>query len=374
MRSLLSRLLNQRTPDQGQPAVLEARLYGGHETLEVVGESHYQESLWRIVGGRTTEPVHYETHAVLVPDTRNQYDANAIEVRVEGALVGYLSRDDAAAYHPGVTKLMENNGRRLVALHAVIVGGGPRGAAIGNLGVFLDHDPTDFGLAPHHTGHGHLRTGLSEAIEAGRQSDSNHLSWYAQLAADDETAIGQIRSRLDAERLPVSRHFLFAELEHRLYRRRSRSHALEEFDAVCAEHHAEMTEIRPALIREFGAVPVVEMYRQAVIRCQKARLWREARDWAERGLAVYGDSPARPEAVEDLRKRLALANAKLNPAVEPKWARRETHGGSRSAQEVEVLVCGVCGRSFERPRTRGRKPSACPICRDAHRPSPSLDH
>jgi hypothetical protein len=32
-----------------------------------------------------------------------------------------------------------------------------------------------------------------------------------------------------------------------------------------------MSSIRPALIERFGVVPVVEMYRQAAIRCQKAR-------------------------------------------------------------------------------------------------------
>jgi HIRAN domain len=371
MRSLLNLLLNQRTPDATREGVVEATLYGGHETLEVVGESHYQESLWRIVGGHTAEPVHYETHAVLVPDPENEYDANAIEVRINGALVGYLSRDDAAAYRPGLMQLMEKDGQRLVALRGVIVGGGPRGAGIGNLGVFLDHDPVDFGLARHHTGHGHLRTGLSEAIEANREGDGYDLSWYAHLAADDETAIQQIRSKLNIERQSVSRHFLFSKLEHRLYRCRSRSSALDEFDAVCAEHHAEMVEIRPALLREFGAVPVVEMYRQAAIRCQKARLWREAGEWAERGIAVYGDSAARPEAVEDLRKRLALAAAKLNMATEPPRARRQTRGKPKTQLELEVLFCGVCGRSFERLRTRGRKPTTCPACRDQGHSQPS---
>ena len=29
----------------------------------------------------------------------------------------------------------------------------------------------------------------------------------------------------------------------------------------------------------------------------------------------------------------------------------------------EVLTCSSCGRSFERPRVRGRKPSLCPTSR-----------
>jgi predicted Zn-ribbon and HTH transcriptional regulator len=31
--------------------------------------------------------------------------------------------------------------------------------------------------------------------------------------------------------------------------------------------------------------------------------------------------------------------------------------------EVEVLICGSCGRLFERIRVRGRKPTHCPECR-----------
>ncbi|MGH2781026.1 MAG: hypothetical protein ACRDLA_06365 [Thermoleophilaceae bacterium] len=84
--------------------------------------------------------------------------------------------------------------------------------------------------------------------------------------------------------------------------------ALDEFDAVCAQHDAEMDRIRPALYDKFGAVPVIDMYRQAAIRCQKAHDWRQMRFWAERGLAVYGSEAARPEAVADLDKRLAYAD------------------------------------------------------------------
>jgi hypothetical protein len=57
------------------------------------------------------------------------------------------------------------------------------------------------------------------------------------------------------------------------------------------------------------------MYRQAAIRCQKARDWPMVRTWAERGLAVYGSEAARPEAVVDLQKRLAHANVKMLDAT-----------------------------------------------------------
>src|SRR5205823_252236 len=154
-----------------------------------------------------------ETYAVLVPDPSNPYDPNAIEVRIEGILVGYLSREDAAAYRAGLLRLMDASTNRLVALHAVIVGGGPRPDGIGYLGVFLDHDPADFGLAPHHTSNGHLRTGLSEAIETDLADDSYDLSWYRHLSADDAVAADQLRSLLESEHEPIDRHYMLCELE-----------------------------------------------------------------------------------------------------------------------------------------------------------------
>jgi hypothetical protein len=349
-----------------------ATVYPGDETLEVVGESHYQEALWQIVGGRNPDPVRHETYAVLVPDLSNGYDPNAVEVRINGILVGYLSREDAAAYRPGLLRLMETSADHHVALHAVIVGGGPRPDGIGYLGVFLDHDPADFGLAPSHTPNGHLRTGLSEAIATDLEDDSYDLSWYRQLSEDDATAIELLRSFLEAERDPIDRHYMLCELEHRLYRSRTAfPSALDEFDAACAQHHDEMVTIRPALLDKFGVIPVIEMYRQAVIRCQKARLWQAAREWAERGIVIYGEHAARPEVVEDLHKRIAYATAKIDTPQKPRprKPRSATVTTPNRLADVETLVCASCGESFERVRTRGRKPKTCPTCRDLTAPA-----
>jgi hypothetical protein len=45
--------------------------------------------------------------------------------------------------------------------------------------------------------------------------------------------------------------------------------------------------------------------------------------------------------------------------------RRSTVTVVASASKTETLVCTVCSASFERVRTRGRKPHACPACREA---------
>src|SRR4051812_36876385 len=115
MRGIFARLIGSSQP--AAPASLTAVLLGGDETLEVVGESHRQEELWQIVGGHREDYVRFDVHAVLVPDAANPHDPNAVEVRIEGVLVGYLSREDAAHYLPGVLRTMKANGGQFVALH-----------------------------------------------------------------------------------------------------------------------------------------------------------------------------------------------------------------------------------------------------------------
>jgi formylmethanofuran dehydrogenase subunit E len=126
-----------------------------------------------------------------------------------------------------------------------------------------------------------------------------------------------------------------------------------------------MDAIRAALSEKFGGVPIIEMYRQAAVRCQKARNWAGARTWAERGLAVYGSEAARPEAVADLQKRLAHADAKILGATASGSSR--PRGTSTTtpiqASEFEILTCSNCGEGFRRVRVRGRKPHRCPTCR-----------
>jgi hypothetical protein len=368
MPGLFSRLLGKTLAAPASRAQsVEVRLYSGNETLEVVGESYCQDALWHFVGGRSSDPVRAEIVAVLVPTSDNEYDPNAVEVRINNERVGYLSRSDAVAYRPGLLALMATE-KMLIGLHGVIVGGGPRSDGIGYLGVFLDHDPADFGLASHHVSMGRLRTGFSEAVATDLADDSYDLSWYHQLPANDATAITRLRALLKDERDPIDRHYMLCELEHRLYASRTAfASALDEFDAACSQHHEEMLTIRPALLAKFEVIPVVEMYRQAVIRCQKAKLWEAAREWAERGVELYRDQAARPEVVEDLHKRIAYATEKLEAATRPRpqRPRRSTVSVAASASKTETLVCTVCSASFERARTRGRKPHACSTCREA---------
>jgi hypothetical protein len=125
---------------------VEIALFGGTEDLEVVGESYYQENLWRLVGPRWPDDrVRHPIYAVLVAEDDNPHDANAVAVWVQRLKVGHLSRANARRYRPGLLSLQRRYGRP-VALNGVIAGGGIREDGPGRLGVFLCHDPTDFGL------------------------------------------------------------------------------------------------------------------------------------------------------------------------------------------------------------------------------------
>jgi len=327
-------------------------IYGGHETLEVVGESHYQRALWQIVGDEFTprDPVRYEVVALLVPEPDNPYDANAVRIVVDGLLVGYLSRSDAARYRPGVLQLMQGTGS-VVGLRGQVVGrGGDDG--LGLLGVFLDHDPADFGLPSSHVGA--LRTGFGEAAN----------SWWANLTGETLHDVTELRRMLKTESSALSRHYMWATLERLIYRSRDTfASAITEYDDVCEQHHAEMPTIRPALLDEFGGIPLLELYRQQAIRWKKAHEWNKAIEWAERGLVVYAADALRPEDVADLRERVGYAEAKLQPA--PRRTRSRQLRSRPPVAVDEVLVCAACGSTFTRVRTRGRKPRLCPTCHGA---------
>lgn len=374
----LDRLLNRAPQPDGTEHRAEpfhsVVILGGSETLEVVGESYRQDDLWQLAGGFSTDRVRCPITAVLVPEPENEHDQNAIKVLIEGRHVGYLSREDAAIYLPGLLLLMASH-QRPIALAGQIVGGGQRDDGLGMLGVFLDHNPADFGLRPRQTAHiGELRTGFSQALTTDLEDDTYDLSWYQQLSGARTPAdVVVLRKLLASETDPIDRHYMLAELGKCLYKSRDAfASALDEFDAVCVQHDTEMDSIRPALLHKFGSIPMIEMYRQAAIRCQKARDWPSMRSWTQRGLTAYGTDAARPEAVEDLHKRLAYADSKLTAGSTPRPPRpvaQTTSTTSATAEPVlETLVCSNCGAAFQRIRSRGRKPHRCPDCRDTAQP------
>lgn len=294
---------------------MNVQLYGGSQTLPVVGESYYADALTMLVEAMA-EPAHYQAERVRVPceaimvaETDNPYDDNAISLWVSGYKVGHLSREDAAAYRPGLLALREKHGLE-IALEGVIVG------TDGIYGVFLNCDPEDFGLmrdTEEFRGGSRLRTGLSEALGTDEADGSYDLGWMEGLPSDTAKRIPKLRKLLEEDPDPIDRHFMFTQLEIDLYSCRDLwETALDEYDAVAEQHHAELVDgMRAALLAKFGSIPLIDTYRQGCIRTQKASDWEGSLRWAERGLEMYGKDGARPEAIEDLEKRAAKAREKL---------------------------------------------------------------
>jgi hypothetical protein len=341
----------------------------GHDELEVVGESHYQHAL-RDVVGRETGRVRHEAVALLVAEQGNPSDSNAVSVWIARHKVGYLARDDAAAVRPGLVRKIVATGQA-VALEATIVGGGVRAdGQEGLLGVWLAWDPADFGLGARMTPvePPPLRTGLSTAMVSDLADDSYDLAWQRRLPEDGPKRLKVLRSLLDTEQAPLSRHYIYCQLESDLYAYRDTfPAALDEYDDVTVRHDAEMDAIRPVLMSKFGSIPLLETYRQASIRHAKGgadlerALW-----WAKRGLELYGDDAHEDDWTRDLDKRVAVLHARIdNRRTTDK---RSTHVPAQvrvTADVEEVLVCQSCAQTFTRLRTRGRKPLTCPSCRSA---------
>jgi hypothetical protein len=98
----------------------------GDDLVRVVGTSHYQDALLELSGRQGDEEIRVEKIAVFVPEPDNPHDPNAVAVKIEDRLVGYLSRDENTRWLDVVTG-------NEVGAEAMIAG---RGGTTG-LGVFL---------------------------------------------------------------------------------------------------------------------------------------------------------------------------------------------------------------------------------------------
>ena len=102
--------------------------------VAVVGESYRQSTLKALAGPQRMAGDEVIFTAALVPDPANVHDPNAVQVHIhKGSQVGFLSREDAAAYS-ATTQLLV--GAKAVGLCRARVIGGTAGKP--SLGVQLD--------------------------------------------------------------------------------------------------------------------------------------------------------------------------------------------------------------------------------------------
>lgn len=110
--------------------------------FEVVGESNYQPALRKIAGDHGAESVAMDCIATLVPDDANAYDKSAVQVSVNGEVVGYLSRDDARSFRRRLGR-KGLTGQATTCAAKVVGGGTKRGGERLMYGIQLDMKPFD---------------------------------------------------------------------------------------------------------------------------------------------------------------------------------------------------------------------------------------
>ena len=130
---ILSKFFRGRRETQ-EPLVLAGP---GKFAIDVVGESHYQEELETICGGRTEDGANEVVDAFLFLDDDNPYDRQAVAVVIHGKVVGYFPRETARSYR----KQLQQSGLGLqdAVCKAKVVGGWDRGRDDrGHFGVKVD--------------------------------------------------------------------------------------------------------------------------------------------------------------------------------------------------------------------------------------------
>lgn len=107
------------TPDVGLDLVAGA---GG---IKAVGESQYRTVLVKATGGQRREGVKMYLTATLVREPKNPYDPNAVSVRIDDKVIGYLARAKGLAYKPVLDRIAAAG--RVAYCSAQVYGGWDRG-------------------------------------------------------------------------------------------------------------------------------------------------------------------------------------------------------------------------------------------------------
>lgn len=151
----------------------------GSFPMEVVGESHYQRALSSICGPHTRDGHDHECTAVIELEPSNPHDQNAMAVRIQNRIVGYLPRDQAAR----VATQMRDEGISSANCRARVRGGWRTNQYDeGNFGVRLSIPQTgwiDFGI------------GRAPPVKQARPKPKNAVKPQRPEPADNGPLLGE---------------------------------------------------------------------------------------------------------------------------------------------------------------------------------------
>lgn len=137
--SLLRRLFGAppSAPATALPTADARTTFAGRiRTVQIVGESFYEDALEKLAGPKTENGVNFRCAAELVPDNGNTHDANAVMVRLLGRHVGHLEREHAKRFRE-IMAALGLNGHALTGIQGRIHGGWKRPDDEGNYSVTL---------------------------------------------------------------------------------------------------------------------------------------------------------------------------------------------------------------------------------------------
>lgn len=109
---------------------------------DIVGESNHQTALLDLARSDLTEDGagDAELMALLIPDSDNKYDSNAVAVYVSGLHVGHLPREDAATFIEDLEDASDEVGEecQIVICQAKLKGGFMKNGSRTHIGIVLD--------------------------------------------------------------------------------------------------------------------------------------------------------------------------------------------------------------------------------------------
>jgi hypothetical protein len=137
---MLSWLFGNKPASKMETLVATIDNGGGAFAIDVVGESHYQNELSKICGGKAEDGHEHQCMAHLILENDNPNDDHAVRVDIGGNTAGYLSRKNARKFRRELAAAAPGVNVWAAQCPAMIAGGWSRdrGRDQGHFGVKLD--------------------------------------------------------------------------------------------------------------------------------------------------------------------------------------------------------------------------------------------